>query len=207
MPAHVSPDRFDPFPYILAAPTAAFAQDPRHPGLHHPSSAGISRAKRRPAQHDVSGPPIWSTQARGRCEEQGGHNEDDVGPRQTPPSPRRLTAPRTYWSGRTAQRLRSRSAWSAHLDGNAEYYRNSGTLLLRNGQWQVVTWQATKVAPAAEEKPLNSRATARRALRSLPGSVRDRMNAIPLNDSASNTLVHSLPLAPWGRRSPLVCGG
>lgn len=32
-------------------------------------------------------------------------------------------------------------------DGTTAYYRNSGTLLLRNGRWQVVTWQATKVPP------------------------------------------------------------
>lgn len=37
-------------------------------------------------------------------------------------------------------------------DGNTEYYRNSGTLLFRHGQWQVVTWQATK-EPLAEKKP------------------------------------------------------
>jgi Domain of unknown function (DUF4440) len=38
-------------------------------------------------------------------------------------------------------------------DGQVEYFRNSGTLLLRDGQWQVVTWQATKVSPVEEEKP------------------------------------------------------
>jgi hypothetical protein len=38
-------------------------------------------------------------------------------------------------------------------DGKVEYFRNSGTLLLRGGQWQVVTWQATRVSPAEEEKP------------------------------------------------------
>lgn len=32
-------------------------------------------------------------------------------------------------------------------DGTVQYYRNSGTLLLRHGRWQVVTWQATKVPP------------------------------------------------------------
>ena len=32
-------------------------------------------------------------------------------------------------------------------DGTVQYYRNSGTLLLRDGHWQVVTWQATKVPP------------------------------------------------------------
>jgi enamine deaminase RidA (YjgF/YER057c/UK114 family) len=36
-------------------------------------------------------------------------------------------------------------------DGHLQYYRNSGTLLFRHGQWQVVTWQATK-EPAAEKK-------------------------------------------------------
>jgi pimeloyl-ACP methyl ester carboxylesterase len=37
-------------------------------------------------------------------------------------------------------------------DGTVQYYRNSGTLLLRNDRWQVVTWQATLV-PAAASKP------------------------------------------------------
>ncbi len=32
-------------------------------------------------------------------------------------------------------------------DGTVQYYRNSETLLLRDGRWQVVTWQATKVPP------------------------------------------------------------
>jgi hypothetical protein len=35
-------------------------------------------------------------------------------------------------------------------DGKLQYYRNSGTLLLRNGQWQVITWQATKIPDAGE---------------------------------------------------------
>lgn len=35
--------------------------------------------------------------------------------------------------------------------GQTATYRNSGTLLYRHGQWQVVTWQATKEpAPAAK---------------------------------------------------------
>jgi ketosteroid isomerase-like protein len=33
------------------------------------------------------------------------------------------------------------------------YFRNTGTFLKRNGKWQVVAWQATKVPPAAEAKP------------------------------------------------------
>ena len=37
-------------------------------------------------------------------------------------------------------------------DGKLQYYRNSGTLLRRDGRWQVVTWQATLI-PAAAEQP------------------------------------------------------
>jgi hypothetical protein len=37
-------------------------------------------------------------------------------------------------------------------DGKLHQYRNSGTLLLRDGRWQVVTWQATKL-PDEDEKP------------------------------------------------------
>lgn len=33
-------------------------------------------------------------------------------------------------------------------DGTTTRYRNSGTFLLRDGQWQVITWQATR-EPAA----------------------------------------------------------
>lgn len=33
-------------------------------------------------------------------------------------------------------------------DGTTAHYRNSGTFLFRDGQWQVVTWQATR-EPAA----------------------------------------------------------
>lgn len=33
-------------------------------------------------------------------------------------------------------------------DGSVQSYRNSGTFLLRDGRWQAVTWQATKVPPA-----------------------------------------------------------
>lgn len=33
------------------------------------------------------------------------------------------------------------------------YFRNTGTFLKRNGKWQVVAWQATRVPPAAEAKP------------------------------------------------------
>jgi hypothetical protein len=36
-------------------------------------------------------------------------------------------------------------------DGTLHYYRNSGMLLRRDGRWQVITWQATKV-PEPEAK-------------------------------------------------------
>jgi Domain of unknown function (DUF4440) len=38
-------------------------------------------------------------------------------------------------------------------DGSKHFYRNSGMLLRRDGRWQVITWQATKVPePEAEPK-------------------------------------------------------
>lgn len=33
-------------------------------------------------------------------------------------------------------------------DGSVQTYRNSGTFLRRDGRWQAITWQATKVPPA-----------------------------------------------------------
>lgn len=33
------------------------------------------------------------------------------------------------------------------------YYRNTGTFLKRNGKWQAVAWQATRVPDAAANKP------------------------------------------------------
>lgn len=37
-------------------------------------------------------------------------------------------------------------------DGSVQYYRNSGTFLRRDGRWQAITWQATRVpAPAGPE--------------------------------------------------------
>ena len=36
-------------------------------------------------------------------------------------------------------------------DGAIDYYRNSGTFIFRDGRWQVITWQATKVAPVATQ--------------------------------------------------------
>ena len=36
-------------------------------------------------------------------------------------------------------------------DGKKSFFRNSGMLLRRDGRWQVITWQATKV-PEPEAK-------------------------------------------------------
>ena len=33
-------------------------------------------------------------------------------------------------------------------DGTVQHYRNSGTFLRRDGKWQAITWQATKVPPS-----------------------------------------------------------
>ena len=40
-------------------------------------------------------------------------------------------------------------------DGTTEthYYRNTGTFLKRNGRWQAVAWQATRVPQKDKEKP------------------------------------------------------
>ncbi|HEY2545789.1 MAG TPA: nuclear transport factor 2 family protein [Candidatus Acidoferrum sp.] len=39
-----------------------------------------------------------------------------------------------------------------HADGKAEtaHYRNTGTFLRRNGRWQAVAWQATKISEAGK---------------------------------------------------------
>src|SRR5580700_1695436 len=39
-----------------------------------------------------------------------------------------------------------------HADGKVEtaHYRNTGTFLRRNGRWQAVAWQATKIEAAAK---------------------------------------------------------
>ncbi len=37
-------------------------------------------------------------------------------------------------------------------DGTTNYFRNSGTFAKRNGKWQVINWQATKIADTTEKK-------------------------------------------------------
>jgi ketosteroid isomerase-like protein len=41
---------------------------------------------------------------------------------------------------------------TVHDDGKVElaHYRNTGTFLRRNGRWQAVAWQATKISEAAK---------------------------------------------------------
>lgn len=45
-------------------------------------------------------------------------------------------------------------ARTEHSDGKVEtdHYRNTGTFLRRNGRWQVIAWQATKIPEGAEAK-------------------------------------------------------
>ncbi len=38
-----------------------------------------------------------------------------------------------------------------NADNTLGYYRNSGTLIFRDGRWQVITWQATKVPPVEKK--------------------------------------------------------
>lgn len=37
-------------------------------------------------------------------------------------------------------------------DGSVQYYRNSGTFLRRDGKWQAITWQATRVPPESSQE-------------------------------------------------------
>jgi len=43
------------------------------------------------------------------------------------------------------------AARTEHADGKVEmtHYRNTGTFLRRNGRWQAVAWQATRIAESA----------------------------------------------------------
>ena len=45
-------------------------------------------------------------------------------------------------------------ARTEHSDGKVEtdHYRNTGTFLRRNGKWQVIAWQATKIPEDAAAK-------------------------------------------------------
>jgi len=71
---------------------------------------------------------------------------DDAGPKDTYTAEDILVRPYGTTAALTFRLVRHSA------DGQLQYYRNSGTLLLRDGRWQVITWQAT-IIPAAEEKP------------------------------------------------------
>jgi hypothetical protein len=140
---------------FLAAPTVASAQEPKATQDSITSLLREFLARNdEPAQHDR----FWAadlvyTSSKGEVTSKADIMKSFAGDKTDPAEPKvTFTAEdilvRPY--GTTAAltfRLVLHTA-----DGKLQYFRNSGTLLLRNGEWQVVTWQATKV-PAAEEKP------------------------------------------------------
>jgi hypothetical protein len=72
---------------------------------------------------------------------------------QTPAGPRAGTVPVYTAEDITIRPYAGFAALNFRLvarnpDGTTDTYRNSGTFVFRNGRWQVVTWQATKVPPA-----------------------------------------------------------
>jgi hypothetical protein len=144
-------------PFVsLAAPTAAFAEDPKA------TQEAVTRLLQDflahnddPAQHDR----FWAsdlvyTGAKGVVRSKAeimkmvaGGPADPAQPRETYTAEDVLVRPYGTTAALTFRLVRHTP------DGKAEYYRNSGTLLLRDGKWQVVTWQATSISPADEEKP------------------------------------------------------
>lgn len=51
---------------------------------------------------------------------------------------------------RLVARTETKNAEGPHVE--TESYRNTGTFVRRNGRWQVVAWQATKISKAATPK-------------------------------------------------------
>lgn len=51
---------------------------------------------------------------------------------------------------RLVARTETKNAAGPHVETDS--YRNTGTFVRRNGRWQVVAWQATKIAKAAAPK-------------------------------------------------------
>jgi hypothetical protein len=142
--------------FVLASPTAAFAQDPRatqdsvtrllqdflahndDPAQHerfwaadlvYTGSEGVVRSKAEIMKMVAAGPA------------------DPAQPKETYTAEDVLVRPYGTTAALTFRLVRHTA------DGKVEYFRNSGTLLLRGGQWQVITWQATMVSPAEVEKP------------------------------------------------------
>jgi hypothetical protein len=134
---------------VLSAPAAAFAEDPRATQDSITSMLKEFLAKNDdPAQHDrfwaadlvytssmgdVTGKPeimaALSGAKAGPVEPREAYSAEDI-----------LVRPYGTTAALTFRLVRHTP------DGKVHYYRNSGTLLLRDGKWQVVTWQATKVA-------------------------------------------------------------
>jgi hypothetical protein len=141
---------------VLAAPTAASAQDPKA------TQDSVTRLLQDflahnddPAQHDR----FWAADlvytgakgaVRGKAEIMkmvAGSPADPAQPKETYTAEDILVRPYGTTAALTFRLVRHTP------DGKVEYFRNSGTLLLRGGQWQVVTWQATRISPAEDEKP------------------------------------------------------
>jgi hypothetical protein len=141
---------------LLLAPKEASAQDPKA------TQETITRLLQEflahnddPAQHER----FWAadlvyTGSRGAVRSKpeimraiAGSKDDPAHPKETYTADDILVRPYGSTAALTFRLVRHTA------DGQVEYFRNSGTLLLRDGKWQVVTWQATKVAPAEEEKP------------------------------------------------------
>jgi Domain of unknown function (DUF4440) len=141
---------------FLAAPKATFAQDPKA------TQDTVTRLLQEfllhnddPAQHER----FWAadlvyTGSKGAVRSKAeimkmiaGSKADPAQPKETYTAEDILVRPYGTTAALTFRLVRHTA------DGQVEYFRNSGTLLLRDGQWQVVTWQATKVSPVEEEKP------------------------------------------------------
>jgi hypothetical protein len=137
----------------LAAPTAAFAEDPKA------TQDSITRLLQEflaknddPAQHER----FWAadlvyTSSKGDVTSKAeimkalsGAKADPIDPKESYSAEDILVRPYGTTAALTFRLVRHTP------DGKLQYYRNSGTLLLRDGKWQVVTWQATKIPDAAE---------------------------------------------------------
>jgi hypothetical protein len=136
---------------LLAAPRAAFAEDPKA------AQDSITRLLKEflaknddPAQHDR----FWADDLVYTSSKGDVTNKPDImkaltaskadpnEPKETYAAEDILVRPYGTTAALTFRLVRHTS------DGKLQYYRNSGTLLLRNGRWQVVTWQATKIPDA-----------------------------------------------------------
>jgi len=140
---------------LLTAPKAASAQDPTatKDTITHLLQEFLAKNED-PAQHDR----FWAadlvyTSSKGEVTSKAdimkamsGNVADPAQPKESYSAEDILVRPYGATAALTFRLVRHTA------DGKLVYYRNSGTLLLRNGQWQVVTWQATRI-PDAEVPP------------------------------------------------------